>query len=126
MLEFRKKKRIQKILYSPIVLLILAIIFVLLFRGVVSVYKKEKLTSRNLKQDKIELNKILSRQNNIASSLEYLKTDQGIENEIRSKFRVVKEGEKVSIIIDEQKNNDPVSTSTTKSGFWYNILNWFQ
>jgi cell division protein FtsB len=126
MLEFRKKKRIQKILYSPIVLLILAIILVLLFRGVLSVYKKEKLTSQNLKQDKTELNKIISRQNNLASSLEYLKTDQGVENEIRSKFRVVKEGEKVSIIIDEQKTDEPVSTTTTENGFWYNIVNWFR
>jgi cell division protein FtsB len=126
MLEFRKKKRIQKIIYSPIVLLILAIVLVLLLRGVVGVYKKERLTQHNLTKDKMELSKIISRQNNLASSLDYLKTEQGIESEIRSKFRVVKDGEKVSIIIDDQKIGEPVSTTTTENSFWYNITSWFR
>ena len=112
MLEFQKKKRIRKILYSPIVLLLLAIIFVLLFRGTWGVYKKE-------------IDKLISRQNSLTSSLDYLKTDQGVEGEIRSKFRAVKEGEKVSVIVDDQKSDSTSTASSTEEGFWSKFFNWF-
>lgn len=126
MLEFQKKKRIRKIIYSPIILLLLAIAFVLLFRGVIGVYKKERLSMQNLERDRIELDKLISRQENLATSLNYLKTEQGIESEIRSKFRAVKEGEKVSVIIDEQASDiSTTSTSTMKGGFWHRMFNWF-
>ncbi len=125
MLEFQKKKRIKKILYSPIIVLILAIIFVLLIRGAWGVYKKEKLSSQNLRQDQIELEKIIARQNGLASSLDYLKTEQGVESEIRSKFRAVKEGEKVSVIIDDSKSEATATATTTEKGFWSKMFNWF-
>ncbi len=124
MLEIRNKKRVKNILYSPIILLIMAIIFVILFRGVLNVYKKERLSYQYLKQDKIELQKILLRQQNLVSSLNYLKTDQGVESEIRSKFRLVKEGEKISVIIDDQNTEITTVSTTTENSFWYKILNW--
>ena len=125
MREFQKKKRIKRILYSPIILLILAIVFVLLFRGLLSVYKKERLSAQNLEKDKIELQKIADRQSSLAASLDYLKTDQGVESEIRTKFRAVKEGEKVSVIVDDQNPTATTVATTTKRGFWYKIFNWF-
>jgi len=125
MIEFQKKKRIKRIVYSPIVLLILAIILVILIRGVFGVYKKEKLSLQNLNQDKAELQKIVDRQNNLVSSIEYLKTEQGVEDEIRSKFRVVKDGEKISVIVDDQKADIIDIATTTKKGFWSSVFNWF-
>ncbi len=121
MLEFQKKKKIKKILYSPIVLIILALLVVFLIKGAWSVYKKESLSMQNLEKERIELEKLLLREKSLASSLDYLKTDQGIESEIRSKFRAVKEGEKVAVIVDEQV---PTSSATTtqKHGFWYNLF----
>lgn len=121
MLEFQKKKKLRKILYSPAVLIILAIIFVLLLRGSWSIYKKANLSMQNLEKERIELEKLVLREKNLASSLDYLKTDQGIENEIRSKFRAVKEGEQVAVIVDEQ-NPTSSATTTKKHGFWYNLF----
>ncbi len=124
MLEFRKKKKIQKILYSPIVLLILAIIFVILIRSLWGVYKKERLSTNNLLREQIELAKLSSREQNLASSLDDLKTELGIENEIRNKFRVVKEGEQVAVIIGDNVSSVKKVASTTHS-FWYMIFHWF-
>lgn len=73
----------------------------------------------------MELQKIMTRQNNLVASLNYLKTDQGVENEIRSKFRAVKEDEKVSVIIDDKKIETTTTSTTTKRGLWYRILEWF-
>ncbi|MEK7464000.1 MAG: septum formation initiator family protein [Patescibacteria group bacterium] len=125
MLEFQKKKKLRKILYSPIVLLLLAIIFILLFRGVWGVYKKNRLSVQNLEQERNELERFALREKNLAASLDYLKTDQGIESEIRAKFRVVKEGEQVAVIIDGQATGT-AQTATTTRGFWYRLFHWFQ
>ena len=127
MLEFQKKKKIKKVLYSRTVLIFLAIIFIILLRSLYGVYKKESLSMQNLDMDKNELAQISERQKDIANSLEYLKTDQGVESEIRNKFRVVKEGEKVAVIIDDQTSSTPATVAgdtgtTTEHGFWYNIF----
>jgi cell division protein FtsB len=123
MLEFRKKNQIRKVLYSPIIVLILAILFVILFRGAWGVYKKDKLSHYNLDQEKKELDKIMKRQESLETALAYLSTDRGVESEIRSKFRAVKQGEKISVIIDDEKP-EATSSTTTKKSFWYKIFNW--
>ncbi len=119
--EFQQKKKIRKILYSPLVLIILALVLVVLIRGVWNVYNKERLSSENLEQEQAELAKLEERERSLASSFDYLKTDQGIESEIRTKFRAVKEGEKVSVIIDD-KTPTSSATTTQKHGFWYNLF----
>ena len=91
MIEFQQKKRIRKILYSPIVLIILFIIFVILTRSLWGVNEKERISSENLSKEKTELEKLSLREKDLASALEYLKTDQGIENEIRRKFKKKRE-----------------------------------
>lgn len=121
MKQFQQKKRIRRILYSPIVLLILAIITVLLIRGCFGVYNKQKTSEANLERERMELQKLATRENSLSSSLNYLKTDQGVENEIRSKFRAVREGEKVAVIIDDQPTTS-YSTTTQEHGFWYNLF----
>lgn len=121
MLEFQKKKQLRKILYSPVVLLILAFIFILILRGVWSVYEKAQLSAENLEKERNELQKLAQREKNLAASLDYLKTDQGVENEIRTKFRAVKEDEYVAVIIDTQTPTTSTAT-TTKGGFWYRLF----
>lgn len=123
MLEFRKKNRFKKVLYSPITIIFLVIVFIFMFKGTWGVYNKDKISLIKLEQERNELKKIVERQKNLQAALAYLSTDRGIENEIRSKFRAVKEGEKVSVIIDEQKPESTTSTST-KKGFWNKIFDW--
>lgn len=125
MIEYQKKKKVKRMLYSPIVLLLLAIIFVILFRSLWSVYKKEKVSDENLSKERIELEKLSLREKSLASALEYLKTEQGIESEIRSRFRLVKEGEQVAVIVDEEATDTQEQASTTNRGFWYRIFHWF-
>jgi cell division protein FtsB len=121
MQEFQQKKKIRKVLYSPITLIILAVILLVLIKGVWSVYTKENVSSYNLEQEKNELAKLIDREKSLAASFEYLKTDQGIESEIRTKFRAVKDGEKISVIIDD-RGSTTQATTTEKNGFWYNLF----
>lgn len=125
MYDFQKKRKIRKILYSPIILLTLILLLVILIRGLFGVYKKAQLSARNLERERIELEKLISREKSLASSIDYLKTEQGIEDEIRTKFRVVKEGESVAVIVDKQPPVIPsVSTSTNAGNFWSRLFHW--
>jgi cell division protein FtsB len=120
MVDFQTKKRIRKIMYSPLVLVILTIILLVLLSGVWGVYNKAKLSSANLERERNEVNKLTVRQQNLANSIDYLKTEQGVENEIRTKFRAVKEGEQVAVIVEDKQAS--TTSTTTKKGFWYNLF----
>ena len=125
--DFQKKKRIRKILYSPLVIVALAVVLLILVRGVWGVYSKAQLSAQNLERERLELQKLAQRQKSLASSIDYLKTDQGVEDEIRTKFRAVKEGEKVVVIIDNQASITPSqSLATSTHGVWYKIFHWPQ
>lgn len=126
MIEFQKRKRIKNIIYSPVVLIVLVLVLAFLIRGSWNLRDKAIISKGNLEREKIELQKIVDRKNNLESSIEYLKTDQGVENEIRSKFRATREGEKLAVIIDD--NSTTTSTSSpidVRHGFIYRLLNWF-
>lgn len=73
------------------------------------------------------------RKEKLVSNIEYLKTDDGVESEIRNKFRLVKQGESVAVIINDEasstKNNikipqniSEISTSTSFFGKIFNYL----
>lgn len=125
MLDFQRKKKIRKILYSPIILVVLGIVFILLSSGVWGVYTKAQLSAQNLEREKLEFEKLAIRQKNLASSIDYLKTEQGVENEIRTKFRAIKEGEQVVVIVDNQVATTS-ETATTSRSFWYTVFHWPQ
>lgn len=121
MLEFQNKKKIRKVLYSFTTLILLSIVFIVLLKAVWSVYKKERISSGNLEKEKLESLKLKERDKGLTDSILYLNTEEGIENEIRTKFRAVKEGESVAVIVDEQATRTPV-TATSTNGFWYRLF----
>ncbi len=123
--EFYKKKAYKKYLYSPVTLLLLFIILLVLLKALWGVYKKEELSAEYLLRQQNEYNKLQARQKDLAQAVEYLKTDKGIEAEIRSKFRVVKEGESVAVIVDNDASTTKTILPAPKPGFWKSLLNRF-
>lgn len=121
MTEFNQKKAYKKVLYSPLVLFLLLCILLVLIKAFFGVYEKEKMSALKLSRQKAELEKALSRQKTLSDSVSYLKTDKGVEDEMRNKFRVVKDGEMVAVIIDDDSTTT-TATSTQEKGFWSGIL----
>ncbi len=124
MAEFNKKKTYRKYIYSPLVLLLLFILLLLLLKALWGVYSKERLSLTYLERERSELNRILDRKKELAQSVEYLKTDRGVEAEIRSKFRVVKEGEEVAVIVGDDPVATTTATTTPKTG-WKKFISFF-
>lgn len=122
MTEFNKKKTYRKFIYSPFTLFFIFIFLLILLKAVWGVYQKEQTSALYLSKEQEQLAAIISRQKELAQSVDYLKTDKGVEAEIRSKFRVVREGESVAVIIDSDASTTPQQTATTTPRKWWQIF----
>jgi cell division protein FtsB len=123
--EFNRKKTYRRYIYSPFTLLVLFIALLVLLKAVWGVSAKEKLSSDYLLREQAEYNRVLDRKKELAQSVEFLKTDRGVESEIRSKFRVVKEGESVAVIVGDEPATTTDVATTTPPGFLKRFLSFF-
>ena len=123
-MDFYEKRKFKKILYSKVTLIILGLIVIWLLFVVWSMYQKEKDTRlRRIEQREI-LDELESRETSLRTEIERLSTERGIEEEIRSKFEVGKEGEEIVVIVDnpEKENADQKEQKKT---FWQKVFGWF-
>jgi cell division protein FtsB len=117
-------------LSSPISLVAALIILVLLLRAAWNIHDKSRLSETRLDKAEIELAKLQDDHKELSEKSADLATDAGLENEMREKYRAVRPGESVAVIVD---NAEPtgLSLSTTSSattvnrGFWRSILALF-
>ncbi len=124
--DFQNRKKIRKILYSPVTLLALAIVLSILVSGVWGVYQKSKVSSENLEREKKEIGRLTERERMLTAFIDFLKTEQGVENEIRTKFRAIKEGEKVVVIVDNKASVVEATTTAPSRGLLYKVFHWPQ
>ncbi len=124
MSRLKNKNKINRIICSWPVLILLSVGILLVGKGVWGVYKSEKI-SRDNRQSSEERYGILGDKGDlITSEIKMLKTEKGIETEIRDKFRVVKEGEQLAIIINSDDGEDQVEIKEEK--IWVKIWNFFK
>ena len=125
MLEFQEKRKLRRLIYSKITLVLLILLILLILNGVWNIYKKQDITKDNLAKTASSLESLQARENMLSSQIERLKTPAGTEEEIREKYGLVKPGEEVIVVVDSSTTAAD-ETSTTDTGFWQKIVNWFQ
>lgn len=124
MFDFHEKRRFRRLLYSKITVIILGLIAIWLSFAVWSMYKKEKDTRLKMVKQAEILDELKERETALKDEIDRLSTEKGIEEEIRSKFEVGKEGEGVIIIVDNPEEESAKKIDSKKS-FWQKILDWF-
>ncbi len=114
-------------MYSPLSLIILALVLFFVVKGSFGVYQKYSFSKNELNKSESELEVLKQKKENIDNKIKDLDTETGLEKEIRSKFDVAKEGEKVIVIVDDEKEEVVVEE---EKGFFGSFLNtiqgWFQ
>jgi cell division protein FtsB len=124
MKSFQKKRSWRNIVQSKPVLVILGI-FVLIFAwGVIGFMKKMQTTieNKNIAEEKfLELQK---EKDKLSTDILKLKTDSGVEESIREKFGLAKEGEGVIVVVEDE-NSTKVPEKKT-NGFFSFFMNWFK
>ena len=123
-MSLHKKKKLQRFLYSPLTIVPLALLVGLLGSTVWSAYTKDRDT--RLKRDKqvMELEALNTRATALDEEIERLSSERGREEEIRSKFEVAKEGERVIVIVNPIEEKEEAEREA-QPNFWQRILSWF-
>ncbi|MBI2476446.1 MAG: septum formation initiator family protein [Candidatus Taylorbacteria bacterium] len=114
MREFEHKRKVRKILSSPWLLLPLAVVFFFLVKAVGNIYLKDRASAAELRSSQERLARLEDRQSRLAAATEKLKTESGIESEIRDRFQMAKPGEREIVIVEsapEQNQTAAVSRS---------------
>lgn len=124
-MEFQEKRKLKKYLYSKVVLVIFLAIIIWLLCSVWNVYKKQDMTRDNLAKTAASLEGLQAREKMLTGEIQKLKTDVGIEEEIREKYGLIKPGEEVIVIVDNDEGGNVVK-NTTSTGFWQKIKDWLR
>lgn len=122
MLEFQEKRKIKKFIYSKITLFILLVLILLTLKATWGVYTKYSLTKENMEKSATNAEKLLARQDFLESEIDRLQTPAGVEQEIREKYGLVKEGEEVIVILPAEQEID-VKAEAPKS-WWQKMKFW--
>jgi cell division protein FtsB len=120
MKEFSQKTKYRQLVYSIPVLLILLLILFFIAKGSFGIYQKYTLSKNELNNSKSDLSALEEKKNHIYQKVEKLNTETGIEKEIRSKFNVAKEGEKLVVIVDDAPEEVIVEE---EKGFFKRLFN---
>jgi|SRR3989344_6163025 len=113
----RHTRNVKRILYAPITIIVLMVLLVVLVRAAVGAYLTElrnREGAANIERDTQDLR---SREQFLSDEIERLQSSRGVEEELRNKFPVVKEGESMVIIVEPEAENG-VSPSNRSGGFW--------
>ena len=123
-MDFEQKRKLKKYLYSKPALVVLMLMLLFVGKATWNVYDKLETSEGNLEMAERDIEKLKLRKNALASQIQYLQTEQGVEAEIRQKFRLVKEGEQIAVIIDDNIEL-PTATTTENKSFWSSFKGWF-
>ena len=125
MSDFQQKKQFKKIFYSKMSFVILFVLVIFLAKATYNIYKKSQLSADNYAETKRDYESLKARKEMLESEIGRLKTDNGVEEEIRSKFNVAKPGETVVVVINGSSSSSTDAKNYHKS-FWSSFLEIFQ
>ncbi|MCC2630698.1 MAG: protein of unknown function with transrane region [Candidatus Paceibacter sp.] len=124
MREFQAKKRFRKIVYSKAIVAGMIVMLAFMIHATWKVFQKEKESAANVVDASRQLEKLETRQELLDSEIARLSTDEGVEEEIRSKFSVMKPGEHLIVIVDK-KGSTTVEVQPQES-WWGKFKNLFK
>lgn len=127
MVEFRKRQKIRNIIYSKVTLFFLFLILVLFARSTYGLWQKERDTKKTVNDAKVELSSLIEKEASLSSRVASLKTERGVEEAIRGKFKVAKPGEGVVVVVNQKEDtNSTISDPGGFRGFLNQFLNLFK
>lgn len=126
MAEFQTKKDSKRIWHSPLMLFVLLFILLLFMYNMIGLLEKARDTSQKREIVLSQMNSITERQQIEEKNIAKLQTDSGIEETLRDKYHLVKEGEQMVVIVDQDvdklNNNEEKSSKLGIVQFFKNLF----
>ena len=124
MKEFRRRRSVKQVLYAPVTIVLLALVLFFLARAAMNGYRSEQNSRRELVNAERNVADLSVRSDFLQREIDKLSSEPGLEAELRNKFPIVKEGEKMVIIVEPAEGSTNTS-GNSKLGFWGRILDFF-
>jgi cell division protein FtsB len=119
MRNFQQKRGWRNIVESWPVMILLGLILLVFAWGVVGFMGKLSATRENRQMAENKLAELQNERNRLAADIASLKTDRGVEENIREKFGFGKEGEELIVVVDDQtKPAEPVVEKGWFASLW--------
>ena len=111
--------------FSKAALVVLFIVVLFAGNAAWNMYQKYK-ESKDFKDRALaELQELEKREQNLTEDIEKLQTERGVEEELRKRFGIVKEGEEVVIVIDNPEDKVGERSVVKKESFLTKIFGIF-
>ncbi len=91
-----------------------------------NVFQKEREARKNLSDERMALGELEFRRDTLTAQLARLETDRGLEEEIRKRFPLVRDGEEVIVLIEGNDAPVPLEKTGTSNGLWGWFGGWFE
>ena len=124
MKSFQQKRGFRNILNSRPVLVFLSILVIFFTYGIIRFMGKMQVTQENRKIAENKVAELEKEKEKLSSDIAKLKTQSGVEESIREKFGLAKDGENMIVIVDDKTS--PKTEVTTQVGFFSFFKNWFK
>lgn len=102
--------------------MVLVVLAVLVSRSLWDIYLKSRVSGEKQAETEKKLNDLLARKAELEYDIGRLSTPLGVEQELRSKYNVVKPGEE-AIVIDNKSLKVEAGISNDE-GIWDRFVNW--
>ena len=97
-LDFRERTRFRRLVYAKPTILLMLVLSVLSLRGAFGMWEKSREASANRDKAIAEEQELLAHERELRADITKLSSDRGQEEEIRNRYMVAKDGEKVIIV----------------------------
>lgn len=119
MRDFRKRMIIRSVIYSPLTAGILIILTFFVLQATVKIFNTYLETKKKYGEALNTFAELKGREENLKERIQMLTTERGVEEEIRNKFGLIKEGEEVVIIVEPPASTATGSTKEERgTSFW--------
>ena len=116
MSNFQDKKSRKKFFQSKPVLVVLSLLLILFLFDVVKLASKASETKKNKEIAQAKITELQEQKVKLEADIQKLNTEKGIEENIREKFGLAKEGEGMIVIVDDESKSTEENLEK-KSGF---------
>ena len=119
MKTFQKREDPILLMKRRIVIVLLALVVLVLGRGVYGVIVKEEESRLLRAQVERELAELKDRENEIRTNIAELASERGVERALRSEYELAKEGESVIVIVGDGPQEESPEAQATLTPWWH-------
>ena len=123
MRNFQQKRGWRNIAESWPVLALLGALVLFFSYEIIGFVGKMEVTRSNRERAEYKVAELKKEKEKLSSDIAKLKTEQGIEESIREKFGLAREGEGLIIVVEDRKQTVPETAAP--SGFFSWLGSWF-